>query len=78
MFIGSYKFDLAAAFTDGFVHAASKLQPQAYSHKELKDFSLWLAEKFNYPRRFAWMHVRDIFSDDEAAFTKLPELYEEF
>ena len=78
MFAGVERFDWAVVYIYGYHAAASEFLPEAYPPTGLSEFSRWLAERFDYPRNYGWGEVRAVFPDDEAAFTQLPLLYDEF
>ena len=78
MYSGRADWDVTAAFIGGCWWTLIGVQPDIYTVEEFRAFNRWLAEKFNYPRNYAWMAIRGKFPDDATAFAALPSLYDEF
>jgi len=79
MYVGISRFDLAAAYIDGYFHALMNFQPESGDAYELRKFAYWLALKFKQPRNWHWSGIlKAVYSDDEILFEELPSLFKEF
>ena len=71
MFTASADLDAALDFIGGYLYAQDLFTP-AETEPEWRQFNYWLARKFDYPRNYAWYHVRAYFSTDEEALAAFP------
>jgi hypothetical protein len=80
MYVGASRFDLGAAYIDGFYHALGDLRPESNNPMELIEFGYWLSAKFRQPRNIMWSDIlmRAFPHEDETIFEKLASLFEEF
>ena len=76
MYTGSNHFRAALDFIGGYLYAQKLLSPEIET--EWRQFNYWLAQKFGYPRNYAWYYAQEYFADDEAALEAFPLLLKEF
>src|SRR5262249_38001360 len=73
------RFDLAAAYIDGYFHALMNFRPESGVVYELRKFAYWLALKFKQPRNWHWSGIlKAVYSDVEILSEELPSLFKEF
>jgi hypothetical protein len=77
MFTASADLDAVLDFIGGYLYAQDMFTP-AETEPEWRQFNYWLAQRFGYPRNYAWYHARAYFSTDEEALAAFPGLLAEF
>ena len=76
MYTASESLHAVLDFIGGYLYAQDLLAPEP--EPEWRQFNVWLARKFDYPRNYAWYHAREYFSTDEEAIRAFPQLLAEF
>ncbi|HLA95336.1 MAG TPA: hypothetical protein VK612_06425 [Pyrinomonadaceae bacterium] len=78
MYVGEYDFLRATAFIEGFRYARGN-RGTLDNPDILMFFSLWLSEKLDRPKNWAWFGtLKEFYKEDEKAFEMQPKHFEEF
>jgi len=73
MYTGYNELPYVAVFLEGFAEASDE------SSNEIRRFNLWLAERLNFPRNWAWWDgLLQAYPDSEVALRELSRLFTEF
>jgi len=89
MYVGANTLQNVLDFVGGYLFAQSLLSPEPQvpssswqsskqQPEEWRRFSYWLAQKFGYPRNYAWYAAGEYFATDEEALEAFPVLLKEF